>query len=246
MPFSPLSAFRNWRRYCNNGTNIDAPGGTLTNNLTSNPNFVNAANADFHLQSSSPARDAGATLPEVPCDHDGNSRPAGSAYDIGAYEYGSSPGGGCSGSTSSPTPTPRPTSTGGACTQYTSSSQIPQGFGVPWDVTNPSIMLVSANCTPPTLVLKAGDPSTTKTVYVYKTGYVAPSGASSWTPVDLFGSSLISGSWYKSSAQGVAQIDTTTPTFYVAYTCQWTGSKWMCGCRDATCSQSYWQLQKIQ
>src|SRR5882724_547191 len=155
------------------------------------------------------------------------------------------PGGGCSGSTSSPTPTPAPS--GATCTQYTSSSQIPQGFGVPWDVTNPSVMLVSANCTPPTLLLKAEDPSTTKTVYVYKTGYVAPSGASSWSPVDLFGSQLLSGAWYPSSAQGVTKIpDQTKATFYVAYTCQWTGTSWKCGCRDSACMQSYWQLQKIQ
>jgi hypothetical protein len=69
--------------------------------------------------------------------------------------------------TQTPTPTPTPTPSGGPCTQYTNTSQIPQGFGVPWDVTNPSIMLVSANCTPPMLLLKAGNPTTIKTLYVY-------------------------------------------------------------------------------
>jgi hypothetical protein len=219
--------------------------GTIQSNnlIDSNPNFVNPSSGDFHLQSSSPARDAGVSLPEVPCDHDGNARPSGSAYDIGAYEYGSSPGSGCSGSSASPTPTPSTM----PCTRYTNQSQIPTGFGVPWDVTNPSIMLVSANCTPPMLLLKAGNPNTTKTLYVYKDGYVAPSGGSSWTPVQLFGSNLISGAWYPSSAQGVTQIpDPTKTTYYVAYTCTWTGSKWMCGCRDAQCGQSYWQLQRIQ
>jgi parallel beta-helix repeat protein len=238
--------------YNNGGSAIvqDQIKGTLvmSNNLIdTNPNFVNPGSGDFHLQSSSPAKDAGTTLPEVPCDFDGNGRPAGSAYDIGAYEYGGTPNANCSkGGGGIPTPTPAPS--GAPCTQYTNTSQIPQGFGVPWDVTNPSIMLVSAQCTPPTLLLKAGNPNTTGTLYVYKDGYVAVSGASSWTPVQLFGSSLISGAWYPKSAQGVTQIQgqTMPTTYYVAYTCMWTGTKWMCGCRDQACGQSYWQLQRIQ
>jgi hypothetical protein len=45
------------------------------------------------------------------------------------------------------------------------------------------------------------------------------SGATGWTPVPLFGSTLISGAWYASSAQGVIQIpDPTKATYYVAYT----------------------------
>jgi hypothetical protein len=80
-------------------------------------------------------------------------------------------------------------------------------------------MLVTANCTPSTILLKAGNPTTTQTLYIYKTAYVAPSGSSSWTPVALFGSSLISGAWYQTTAQGVTTIqDTSTPTYYVAYT----------------------------
>ncbi len=225
---SDNNTLRNNICYQNGSTIFDQGSGNVqSNNLTTNPNFVNASNGDFHITSNSPARDAGTALSQVPCDHDGNARPAGSAYDIGAYEYGSSPGGGCSGSTSSPTPTPAPS--GATCTQYTSSSQIPQGFGVPWDVTNPSVMLVSANCTPPTLLLKAEDPSTTKTVYVYKTGYVAPSGASSWSPVDLFGSQLLSGAWYPSSAQGVTNIpDQTKATFYLTVRSFFEGFQKLC------------------
>lgn len=56
------------------------------NNLSINPNFVNATGADFHLQAGSPAIDAGALLNDVPNDFDGVTRPRGSAYDIGAFE----------------------------------------------------------------------------------------------------------------------------------------------------------------
>ncbi|MEA2000248.1 MAG: choice-of-anchor Q domain-containing protein, partial [Euryarchaeota archaeon] len=46
---------------------------------------------DFTLQSTSPAIDAGiSTAPTVTDDYWGTSRPQGSAYDIGAYEYGGS------------------------------------------------------------------------------------------------------------------------------------------------------------
>ncbi|TAL57929.1 MAG: T9SS type A sorting domain-containing protein [Bacteroidetes bacterium] len=65
---------------------------TLSNNLTSDPQFVNAAGADFHLQPGSPAIDAGLNLsPDVVDDFSGTLRPQGLDYDIGAYEYTANP-----------------------------------------------------------------------------------------------------------------------------------------------------------
>src|SRR5919201_6591780 len=89
-----------------------APG---PNNLIgTDPGFVIASAGAFHLTSGSLARDAGVSLPDVPCDIDGDSRPAGSVYDIGAYEYGGTPaqtcpkGGGGGGATPIPPPTQTP------------------------------------------------------------------------------------------------------------------------------------------
>lgn len=74
---------------------------TLSNNLTTDPRFVNAP-IDFSLRAGSPAIDAGATLPGVVDDFVGTPRPTG-AYDIGAYEFRNSVGVGPPASTGLPT-----------------------------------------------------------------------------------------------------------------------------------------------
>ena len=56
-------------------------------NLTSDPQFVNVSMANFRLQVTSPAIDAGSAIKAPGFDFDGNSRPAGFGYDIGAFEY---------------------------------------------------------------------------------------------------------------------------------------------------------------
>ncbi|MGZ4843316.1 MAG: choice-of-anchor Q domain-containing protein [Candidatus Angelobacter sp.] len=68
-----------------------------TNNLNVDPQFVNRSGGDLHLNSTSPAKDAGLTVvpsnPFVPNpganqvrDKDGTLRPQGTAFDLGAYE----------------------------------------------------------------------------------------------------------------------------------------------------------------
>jgi len=66
--------------------NADAHG------VNADPKLLNPSINDFHLTTGSPAIDAGVTT-AVTIDYDGNSRPQGPAYDIGAYEFlsGSAP-----------------------------------------------------------------------------------------------------------------------------------------------------------
>jgi len=85
------SIVRNNIGYLNATGNYDDLGtSTVANNnlFGTNPLFVNAGSADFHIQSGSPARNAGTnTSPDVVDDFYGTSRPQESVYDIGAAEY---------------------------------------------------------------------------------------------------------------------------------------------------------------
>jgi len=58
----------------------------VATNLAGNPGYVSATAGDFHLQSASPAIDAGTAIAAVPTDYAGVTRPQGARYDIGAYE----------------------------------------------------------------------------------------------------------------------------------------------------------------
>jgi hypothetical protein len=57
--------------------------GQDANSIISNP----LLRSDYGLQASSPAKDAGTSLSQVTNDYLGVSRPQGSGYDMGAFEY---------------------------------------------------------------------------------------------------------------------------------------------------------------
>jgi hypothetical protein len=72
--------------YC--GFGEQATGGTGCQfSLTAANEFVAAGSNNFHLNSGATCRNNGTTVASVTDDFDGVSRPQGSAYDIGAYEY---------------------------------------------------------------------------------------------------------------------------------------------------------------
>lgn len=84
------STVRNNILYQTGGILIIPGKGTQSENLTSNPLFVNPAAGDFHLQPNSPAINSGANLyaQGVTVDFDGKARPTSGTFEIGAFEFG--------------------------------------------------------------------------------------------------------------------------------------------------------------
>jgi hypothetical protein len=60
---------------------------TGTTDLFLDPAFVNAGGGDYHLSGQSPLINAGTTLPWLTVDFEGDPRPTGAAFDIGADEF---------------------------------------------------------------------------------------------------------------------------------------------------------------
>jgi len=104
-----------------NGGSGSGGKGSGPGDVTANPQVVNAngqSAADFRVQAGSPAINAGTALTNVPKDHFGGARPQGSAPDIGAHEFGSTP-------TSSPAPSPVPS----PCPSPSPSPSVPPSVG---------------------------------------------------------------------------------------------------------------------
>ncbi len=83
-----LSFEFNYCDFHNNG--FATPQGT--GNISNNPLFVDAINSDFHLTQNSPCIDAGTSNNAPDFDFEETSRPQGSGFDIGAYEYSETTG----------------------------------------------------------------------------------------------------------------------------------------------------------
>lgn len=89
----PNAQLRNNIIFNNTGPAISNGGGTLgliqSNNLTTDPLFVNAAGANFHIRAGSPAIDYGYNVfsAGVTADVDRHAYPMTGPYDVGAYQY---------------------------------------------------------------------------------------------------------------------------------------------------------------
>jgi hypothetical protein len=86
--------------------------------------------------------------------------------------------------------------------------------------------------------------------YIYNTGYLFKTGATSWSPIGYTSTeSLIASAWYPKNANTTISLTSTelaNPSYVLGYLCTWTGSMWKCGCRDSACTQSYWQIQRFK
>lgn len=148
-----------------------------------------------------------------------------------------------------PTPTPIPTPGPVACSQYTPSSTIPTGYASPYDVvTSPSTNLINVTCdiSSARVDLGKGDPLQ----YIYNTGYLFKTGGTNWSPIPYTSTeSLIANAWYPKTVNTTIAMTSTElsqPSYVLAYLCTWKGTGWKYGCRDAACTQSYWQIQSFK
>ncbi len=117
---------------------------TLTNPVTGlDPLFVDPTNYDYHIQSSSPAKDGGASVP-LTSDFEEDIRPLGIGYDIGADEYNHTPI-----FTSSPVTQAKE----GEVYQYSITASDP-------DVATGDVLMFSATTKPPWLTLTKTGPET--------------------------------------------------------------------------------------
>jgi murein DD-endopeptidase MepM/ murein hydrolase activator NlpD len=127
------------------------------------------------------------------------------------------------------------------CHLYTATSApapFPDGRGVPWNVFDPTRLLVRASCSDVSVTANVG---TNQNEYIFNQGYQWD--GTTWNQFSFTCTGQTSDPWCIGTAQATLSANTL---FYVAYTCTWTGSAWKCGCRDQTCAQNFWQLQGIQ
>jgi len=131
-----------------------------------------------------------------------------------------------------------------ACSQLDSTKAIPAGFGAAYDFTTPGYQLsVKTTCDVSSLGLEVGNGLESQLIYKY--GYIYRNGA--WEKFTFSNaSSDATNVWIKSKATGSIVLSTEeklNTNYIVAYICNWTGTKWKCGCRDNVCATSFWQLQ---
>ena len=138
----------------------------------------------------------------------------------------------------------------GCDNRLTHWSDTPSGFGVPYDVLSPrnqNQLVVRVFCQADEVSLQVGTGQATQ--YVYRRAYLWNAGA--WREFELTtsGSGGTVGEWIVGSATAHLRLSSEAldeDTFVVAYVCTWTGTEWKCGCRDASCQQSFWQLQAFR
>jgi hypothetical protein len=146
--------------------------------------FVNASTDDYHLKAGSPAINMGTPLSDVTDDLEGNPRPVGPAYDVGAYEYQEY------GFSLAASPSVRVIAPGAVAT-YTLSLQPTGGFTA----------AVTLTAAPPSAALSVG----------LNPAAVNPPGQARLTITDTHTGTLALGAWYTipitATGGGVTQTD---------------------------------------
>lgn len=127
------------------------------------------------------------------------------------------------------------------CNKYGPTVGVASGYGASYNVYDTSEMMVSVYCNGDsniTVTSGNGDPYT----YVYNQGYYYQN--NEWNNFTYScPNTLIANAWCVGGVEKTLSIPTNGTNYLVSYTCQWSGTKWNCGCANTSCSANYWQLQ---
>ena len=128
------------------------------------------------------------------------------------------------------------------CHRYKANSRAQQGFGLAHNPRTKALMLRAACGTDGVEV--SSQPGSTGVTYKY--GYYYHDKA--WKRFAYQGAAR-SSNWLEGKvsyrlANRIATPGTTV--YFIAFTCDWDGTKWNCGCTDTACTKPSWQIQQIE
>jgi hypothetical protein len=128
----------------------------------------------------------------------------------------------------------------GPCHSLDAAQPVPAGYGAAYNVHSlQKELLITARCEADRTDTELG--SGNALTYVYHSGWYWNGGR--WVQQSYAcEGEKVANAWCAGKAKGVVPAGAA---WFVGYTCFWNGSAWKCGCRDAACSQSYWQLQGV-
>lgn len=132
------------------------------------------------------------------------------------------------------------------CHQQQVGSLVPSGFGAPYSFGALRVLQLKSDCAigGASVTHKAGNGSSLE--YIYNIGYEW--NGTTWDQFQYTGANT-QGEWIIGDASvTIAKAPSASPSteFYVGFVCLWTGTKWNCGCRDASCSTAFWQIQSYR
>ena len=147
-----------------------------------------------------------------------------------------------------------PTTQSQSCNTVTTtnfSQAAYNAYGAPFDAFQTSTNLLDAKCTSSdthTINLTTGITGDTTRI-VYTKGYYYDPVTTGWTQYSGTCNGALNGEWCQGSVSAtiaspnISTASAANPTYVVGMTCSVQGGSWKCGCRDATCSNFYWQVQ---
>lgn len=133
--------------------------------------------------------------------------------------------------------------TQGCRNALTSAVPVPDGFGAAYNVHSQERELtLQGLCEPGKLNLFVGSGRVEQ--YIYRQG-LAWNGAA-WEPIEYKGTELIADTWWRSWAVAPRPEAIPGANYFLAFVCTDVGGVVKCGCRDAACATSTWQLQSVE